>query len=155
MQVEIITFEATRVAVLEHRGPANRINDSVAIFTAWRQQSGQSPIKTSRTFGVALDNPNTTPPDKYRFDICGTVDAPVPPNPYQVVNKVMPANRCAVIREVASHEQLDSAINHLLGTWLPGSGETPGEFPLFFEYLKLGPDFQESERLTSIYLPLK
>lgn len=154
MQVEIVSFEETRVAVLEHRGPANRINDSVAIFTAWRQASGLSPVRTSRTFGVAFDNPNTTPPDQYRFDICGTVEAPVPANPYQVVNKVMPALRCAVIRGTASREQLDAAVTHLFG-WLPGSGEHLSDFPLFFEYLKLGPDFQESERLTDVYLPLK
>jgi AraC family transcriptional regulator len=155
MQVEIINFEETRVAVLEHRGPANRISDSVAIFTAWRQASGLSPVQTSRTFGVAYDNPHTTPPAQYRFDICSTVDAPVPANPYQVINKVMPANRCAVIRDLPSHEQLDAAIEHLFGLWLPSSGEALSDFPLFFEYRKLGPDFQESERLTDVYLPLK
>ena len=54
MEVNIIAFEATKVAVLEHRGPPELLNDFVLRFIAWRKASQLSPVKTSKTFGIAL-----------------------------------------------------------------------------------------------------
>ena len=68
MDVRIIQFEETKIASFQHRGAPNLVNDSVAQFIAWRKQSGLSPIKQSSTFGIVHDNPDTTEPDKFRFD---------------------------------------------------------------------------------------
>jgi AraC family transcriptional regulator len=69
MEVNIIAFEATKVAVLEHRGPPELLNDFVLRFIAWRKASQLSPVKTSKTFGIAYDYPKTTEPNAFRFDI--------------------------------------------------------------------------------------
>jgi AraC family transcriptional regulator len=52
VQVEIVDFKTTRVAVMEHRGPTERVNDSVGQFIDWRQASGLSPKNSSRSFGI-------------------------------------------------------------------------------------------------------
>jgi AraC family transcriptional regulator len=39
--------------------------------------------------------------------------------------------------------------------WLPDSGESPGDFPLFFQRITFFPDVPEHEAATDIFLPLK
>ncbi|HZX30958.1 MAG TPA: GyrI-like domain-containing protein, partial [Rhodocyclaceae bacterium] len=155
VQVDIVNFETTRVAVLEHRGPAERVNDSVAQFIAWRKESGLSPRQGSRSFGIAYDNPDTTEPAQFRFDIGGEVTAEVPPNPQGVVTKAIPGGRCARVRHHGSHSRIGESIYPLYRNWLPDSGEELRDFPLYFHYLNLMPDTPESELMTDIYLPLK
>lgn len=155
MQVNLLEFEETRVAVLEHRGPPELVNDSVKVFIDWRKQSGLSPVNSSRSFGLVYDNPETTPPAEFRFDICGEVSASVPDNPQGVINKVIPAGRCAVVRHHGSHNRIGECAYYLYRDWLPGSGEDLRDFPLFFHYLNLLPETPEHALVTDIYLPLK
>jgi DNA gyrase inhibitor GyrI len=62
MQVEIVEFETTRIAVLEHRRPVEQINDTAGKFIVWRKESGLSPVETSWTFGTAYET--RTPPSR-------------------------------------------------------------------------------------------
>lgn len=155
MDVNIVEFEATRVAALDHIGPPALVNASVERFIAWRKASGLSPIATSRSFGIAYDNPETTAPEQFRFCICGAVAADVPANPQGVVTRWIPGGRCAVVRHLGSHAHVGSSIYPLFRDWLPASGEELRDFPLFFHYLNLMPDTPEHELVTDIYLPLK
>lgn len=154
MQVNIVEFEETAVAVLEHRGAPELVNDSVKVFIDWRKQSGLSPVNSSRTFGIVYDNPDTTPPEAFRFDIGGEVNANVPANPQGVIRKVIQGGRCAVIRHHGSHNRIGESAYYLYRDWLPTSGEDLRDFPLFFHYLNLIPETPEHELITDIYLPL-
>jgi len=155
MQVNIVKFKETKVAVLEHRGSVETLNDSVGVFIEWRKTSQLSPVKTSNTYGLAYDDPKITPPEKFRFDLCGSVETDVPANPQGVMTKIIPGGRCAVIRHLGPHEAMDDKIRFLYGIWLPESNEELREFPCFFHYLNLFPDVSEQELITDIYLPLK
>lgn len=155
MEVKLSNFKQTKIAVLEHRGAPALLNDSVKIFIDWRKNSGLSPVGASQTFGVVYDNPDTTKPEDFRFDICGSVMQDVPANPQNVINKTIPDGRCAVVRHLGAHERLGECIYYLYREWLPGSGEELRNFPLFFHYLNLMPDTPEHELMTDIYLPLK
>ena len=156
MQVEIVHFSMTRVATLAYRGPVEKLNDAVGQFIAWRKSSGLSPTQSSRTFGIAYDNPDTVEPDEFRFDICGEVATDVPDNPQGVVTRYIPDGRCARVRHWGAHSRLgESVIYPLYRDWLPESGEELRDFPLFFHYLNLIPDTAEHELVTDVYLPLK
>jgi len=155
MNVQIVDFKETKVALLEHRGAPERVNDSALTFIEWRKASGMSPVKTSRSFGIVYNDPDTTPADEFRFDICGEVTEDVPANPQGVTNSTIPAGRCAVVRHLGSHERLAESIYPIYREWLPQSGEDVRDFPLFFHYLNLFPDVDEHELVTDIYLPLK
>jgi AraC family transcriptional regulator len=155
MQVKTVDFDETIVAVLEHRGPPELLFDSVKIFIDWRKTSGLSPITRSRTFGLVYDNPETTPPDEFRFDICGEIDAPVAENPQGVITKHIPAGRCAVVRHVGSTDRIGESAYYLYRDWLPESGEELRDFPLFFHYVKRMPEVPEHEQVTDVYLPLR
>ena len=155
MEVRIVDFPETPVALLAHRGAPELVNDSALKYIEWRQQSGLSPVATSRTFGIAYDDPDQTEPEQFRFDICGSVREPVPENPQGVVNGMIPGGRCAVVRHHGSHERIAESIYPLYREWLPQSGEELRDFPLFFHYLNLIPEVEEHELVTDIYLPLK
>lgn len=155
MNVQIITFETTHVAALEHRGDPDLVNDSVKSFIEWRKESGLSPLHTSKSFGLAYDNPHTTEPDAFRFDLCGSVTEPIPPNRFGIVNKTIPSGRCAVVRHTGRHADLGQSAVYLYREWLPESGESLRDFPLFFHYLNLLPQVEEHELITDLYLPLR
>lgn len=155
MNVTIVNFPETQVALLEHRGDPALVNDSAMKFIAWRKESGLSPVSSSRTFGIAYDDPEQTAPAEFRFDICGSVDKEIPANRHGVKNAVIPGGRCAVLRHLGSHDHLGECAYYLYREWLPESGEELRDFPLFFHYLNLIPDTAERDLITDLHLPLK
>jgi AraC family transcriptional regulator len=155
MNIQIIEFDETKVAVLEHRDAPELLNDSVSVFIEWRKESNLSSVSTSQSYGVAYDDPKAIEPDKFRFDICGSVKTEVPENPQGVITKVIPGGRCALLRHLGSHEEMDEKVHYLYGEWLPSSGEALRDFPCFFHYINLFPDVPEYELITDIYLPLQ
>jgi AraC family transcriptional regulator len=154
MQVRIVDFSATRVAALEHSGPIGLVNESVRKFIDWRKQSGQSPLPSSRTFGIPRSNPDTTPADGFRFDICGEIDEPVAPNDYGVRELLIPGGRCAVVRHAGSTDHIGETIYPIYRDWLPASGEELRDQPLVFHYLSVYPDTPQDQWQTDIYIPL-
>lgn len=155
MEVRIVDFKETMVAVLEHQGSPALLNESVREFIDWRKNSGLSPVASSRTFGLVYSDPNTTEPEAFRFDICGEVEAPVPENPQGITTRQIPAGRCATVRHYGSTDRIEESVYYLYREWLPQSGEELRDIPLFFHYLKLMPETPEHELLTDVYLPLK
>ena len=100
MKVDIVDFPATPVAMIEHRGPSALVNETAARFIEWRKTSGLSPVRSSRTFGIAPHDPATTEAQDFRFFICGEVTAPIlEDNAFGVVNSTLPAGaaRCCAI----------------------------------------------------------
>ncbi|TCP73864.1 AraC family transcriptional regulator [Pseudomonas putida] len=155
MQIRIVEFAETRVAALEHRGPPSLVGESVARFRQWGINSGQSPVASSRTFGIPYDNPDTTPPHAFRFAVCGEMNEAVQPNEFGVHERVIPAGRCAVIRHSGSPDYIGETIYPLYRDWLPSSNEELRDHPLFFQYLSVYPETPLEQWETDIYVPLK
>lgn len=155
MNIKIVDFPETRVASLQHRGPVNQLNESIQRFIEWRKQSGLSPADRKASYGIAYDDPVTTDPEAFRFDICGAVDAEVEENPQGVGNATIPAGRCAVMRHYGDTDEISTSIHAMFGQWLPESGEELRDYPIFFNYLKIVPAVAKHEQETDIYLPLK
>jgi AraC family transcriptional regulator len=107
-----------------------------------------------RAYGIHYTDPKNTFPEDYRLDICVSVEAEIADNPQGVVNKIIPACRCAVVRHKGSREHVTAA-EYLVFDWLPQSGEVLGNFPIFFHYVNVGPDVPEYAMTTDVYLPLK
>lgn len=156
MSVEIYDFPVTKAAMLVHRGDPLSINETAAQFIAWRKSTGLSPVRSSQTFGVAPHDPGMTSPGEFEFRICGSVSAEIAEdNAFGVVNTVIPAGRCAVLRHQGSHDALTALAQGLYRDWLPTSGEELRDFPLFFHYHNFVHEVAEHELVTDIYLPLK
>ncbi|QZP30533.1 GyrI-like domain-containing protein [Pseudomonas sp. DR48] len=155
MQVRIVDFPEVKVAALEHCGPPGFVNESVRKFIEWRMQSGQSPVASSRTFGIPYSNPDTTPPKEFRFAICGEIHEAVKPNELGVHEIVIPAGRCVVVRHTGSPDHIGETIYPIYRDWLPASGEELRDHPLFFDYLSVYPETPQDQWQTDVYVPLQ
>lgn len=151
--VEIVHFEATKVAALEHRGPAADTYNTTRRFIEWRRANGITPT-SSRTFGIHYTDEKAVKPEDYRLDICASIDVEVKPNSFGVVSKTIPAGRCARIRHLGSREHIGS-VEYLYREWLPNSGYQLRDYPIFFHYVNVGPGIADHEMITDVYLPLK
>lgn len=154
MEAHIVTFPETKVAALEHRGPPALEYDTVRKLVTWKLENRLLDQSTYRSYGIHYTDPRTTPPAEHRVDFCLSLDKDVGPNPYGIRNIVIPRLRCAVARDVGSRSD-NKAAAYLYEAWLPQSGESPGDFPIFFHYVNVGPTVREAEMITDVYLPLK
>ncbi|MCE0464153.1 AraC family transcriptional regulator [Pseudomonas uvaldensis] len=155
MQVRIVDFAEIRLAALEHCGPSSLVNESVRRFIAWRIQSGQSPVASSRSFGIPYGNPDTTPSEAFRFAICGEIQEAVASNKFGVRELVIPGGRCAVVRHTGSPDHIGETIYPVYRDWLPASGEELRDHPLFFHYLSVYPETPQEQWQTDVYVPLR
>lgn len=154
MDVEIGIFPETKVAVIEHRGPPELEHETVKKLIAWKLENRfLDPLKY-RSYGLHHNDPRHTPPSDYRVDICLSIEKDVGPNSYGIVTKVIPRLRCARARDIGSRANNQAAV-FLFEMWLPQSGEIPGDFPMIFHYVNVGPTVREEDMLTDVYLPLK
>jgi AraC family transcriptional regulator len=155
VEVKIVDFDEREVALIEHRGNPRLIYDTIGKFISWRKSTGLSPIKTSETFGIPHSDPNDTPDEAFRFDICGTHQGDVPENTYGVKSGIIPKGRCAVAVHKGGRDSMDETVYYLYQKWLADSGEELRDFPCFFRYLNFVHEVDECELLTEIYLPIK
>ncbi len=153
MDVEIVTFPETRVAAVEHLGAPALEHETVKKLITWKLENRLLDPLKYRNYGIHYTDPRNTPPSKHRAEFCLSFEADVGANPYGVVNKVIPLLRCARARDVGSRSN-NKAASFLYETWLPISGESPGNFPMFFHYVNVGPNVREEEMITDVYLPL-
>ena len=152
--VEIVEFNETKIAVLEHKGDPSQLGRSIQKFISWRKENKLPPSKY-KTFNLVYDDPRTTPADEFRFDLACSIHSQVNENDEGIINKIIPQGRCAVLRVVGLESRLAMAVEFLYSEWLEQSGETLRDFPLFFHRIHFFPDVTETEMMTDVYLPLK
>ena len=151
--VRVVNFPTTRVALLEHRGSVLRLGDSIRKFIEWRKANALPPHR-SATFNIIHNDPDETPPEEFRFDLCAATDREIAPNEAGVREFMISGGRCALLRHCGSDDQLGRSIMHLYANWLPTSGEELRDFPLFMQRVTFFPDVPDGEAVTDIYLPL-
>lgn len=154
MDIEIVQFPLTRIAVIEHFGAPELEENSVNRLIAWRKEQGLFDTKKYRSYGIHYTNPNQVASGQHHVDFAISVDALIETNSYGVINKIIPALRCAKARDIGSRAN-NKAIIYLLENWLPQSSEQLGNFPPIFHYINVDPTVSEEEMITDVYLPLK
>lgn len=152
--VRIVDTADIPVALLEHRGDWRRLGETIRAFIAWRRAHGLSP-STSATYNIAWNDPETTPPQDFRFGLCAATTMAIAPNQSGVTPFVIEGGRCAVLRHTGSDESLGAAVRYIYAEWLPQSGEELRDFPAYFQRVRFFPDVPEREAVTDIFLPLR
>ena len=155
VEITICQFPETLIASLKHLGSPKLLNQTISQFIKWRKTSGESPIATTDTFGLAFNDPTSTPTSEFRFDVCSSVSRPVNENPYGVIMQTIPGGRCARITHHGSHDLMYEKIRYLYNSWVFEHNEELRNFPCFFQYRNLFPQVSEHELITDIFLPLK
>ena len=155
MNVTIKNMQSRRLAVLEHRGDPQKVGDSVNKLVNWaKSQSMNLKPKAGEAFGFAYDDPKTTEPDEFRFDLGIAVPEQLKLNG-KIVEKRLPAGRYAVAVHKGSRDDIGDTTYALYRDWLPKSGEELGDLPCIFCYYNFDYDVAETELLTECWLLLK
>lgn len=149
--VEIVDFAEAPVIRLIHRGEPAALNGSISRFIAWRKEKRVGPQR-ARTFNLFYGGPDIEPAD-FRVDLaCEALPGLEPGDGME--RAVIVGGRCACLRLVGVNDELEAPANWLYREWLPASGETLRDFPLFCERSNFGPGLPEGEMVTDLYLPL-
>ena len=143
MDVEIKTLPDTRVAYLRHVGPYGDSGIAAAWqrFAAWCGQAGLMQPRR-RMFGVCLDDPTITPPEKCRYDCAVEVDATFVARDEIGIESVA-GGRYACGRFSGVAAEVRDAWTGLVAGWLPKSRYQPDDRPALEVY---EPDFVVDEK---------
>lgn len=155
MNVEIVDFPETKIAVFEHHGSPALEEVSLQRFVKWRKRNKLPPSDENRSYGIHYTDATKVEKNDYRVDIAVSIAEDIEENTVDsVFNKVIPELRCAKVRHVGSRDDISSA-RELHDKWLPKSGEKLADFPIFFHYVNVGEDIAPEEMITDVYLPIK
>ena len=132
MHVKVVDFPATRVAFLRNVGP---LGTSVGAFWVntvfpWLAANG---LADKPRFGIGLDNPMVTPPEKYRYDACVEVPEDFVAKVPAGIN-VLPQGRYAVRSFNGTAANIGAAWNEVFRDWLPSSAMQMDERPMIEYY---------------------
>ena len=153
MEVEIINFPETKIAVVEYLGVPEKEYEAVKKLVAWRMKNNLPPSDVNKSYGIHYNDPNNVLPSEYRVDICVSIEHEISENSSGIINKTIPAMCCAKARHYGSRENI-SLVQFLYKEWLPSSNEKLADFPIFFHYVNVGPQVQVADMVTDIYLPI-
>jgi AraC family transcriptional regulator len=104
--------------------------------------------------GICHDDPEVTPPDKLRYDVCVTVDdAFVPQGDIGV--QVVAGGAYARTTHFGPYQKLGETYTRLLGQWLPRSGYELRPSPCFEVYLTDPQSVEPEDLVTDVYAPLE
>ncbi|CDZ76134.1 Right origin-binding protein [Legionella massiliensis] len=155
MNVTIKNIKARRLAVLEHRGDPQKVGDSVNRLISWaKAQTINLKPKAGEAFGFGYDDPQTTPPEEFRFDLGITVPEQLKLQG-EIIEKRLPEGRYAVAIHKGSRNNMGETIYGLYRDWLPKSGEELGDLPCIFCYYNFDHEVAETELITECWLLLK
>jgi len=111
--------------------------------------------KQTRMIGISHDSPEITSEDRLRYDACITVDGEIEPEG-EVGVQTIPGGRYAVFVHRGPYENLHETYRAIFSGWLPESGETLRDAPVFEVYLNRDPRRTRPENLrTEIWVPVE
>lgn len=152
MEVDIRQLPEMRVAYVRHVGPYEQCCGAWEALCAWAGPRGLFG-PDSRFVGVCHDDPESTPPERIRYDACLVVGDEVrPEGPVGV--KTVGGHECAVVLHEGPYENLHKTYAYLCGAWGQDSGR---EFApeASYEFYLNDPGTTPAEELrTEICVPL-
>ncbi len=129
MDVNIIQFPATRIAVLQHRGSPDPVNATAARFYRMAQNERAVASRHQRNPGHCPGRSANNAGRRVSFLISAApLSDRLAKNAFGVINGEIPAGRCAVARHHGSLDTLAQSVWFLYRDWLPASGETLRDF---------------------------
>jgi AraC family transcriptional regulator len=162
--VDIVSFDAQALAVMEHHGDPALLPQTIARFIEWRRQFGLFPT-SCRTFNLLYSTPELSVKMQYRIDIGVSLNAEtqaIVSESSQIKLKSIPQGRCAMIKYSGDDNGLTAAIDYLYRDWVNANDITLRNYPLFLERLDINdnklaqhePRQALSPQQVLIYLPV-
>ena len=123
MQVKVEKLGPWVVAALRHVGPFEQCG------SAWEQLMRSSLVRRQMRWGTLFmglyyDDPESTPPDQLRMDVCVTVGKGFK-GADGIERREIEGGDYAVLRHTGPYSRLAGSYKYLYGEWLPQSGREP------------------------------
>lgn len=137
--VDIVSFDAQSLAVMEHHGDPALLPQTIARFIEWRRQFALSPT-SCRTFNLLYSSPELSAKTQYRIDIGVSLNVETQAlvsESSQIILKSIPQGRCAMIKYSGDDIGLTAAIDYLYRDWVNANDITLRNYPLFLERLDI------------------
>ncbi len=154
MSVAIKAIPSIRTSAVSHVGSPMLLHETAAKLIEWGKRNNR-PLKSGECYGIAYNDPDVTPDDKFRFDFCMKIESSIKSADGFISEHLIPGGRYAIARHLGSHDMLGDTVRILYRDWLPESSESLCDAPCFFQYHNFAHDVQESALITDVYLPLK
>ncbi len=151
LEVRIVSFPTTRLAFMRHVGPYGEVGQTWNKFFAWVYPRGLLG-RGAKILGIVHDDPEVTPPDKVRYDVCVIVDDRFRPEGEIGLQEI--GGEYAMSTHRGPYEALGATYGRLCGQWLPQSGRELRSAPVFEVYRNSPQDNRAEDLLTDIHLPL-
>lgn len=163
IDVQIRSFTPMWVATLRYTGPYDDCYPAWETLMAAMQTQG---LLTEDTLACAVshDNPDITPVDKCRMEVCLSLPSGMTANTLAVRNllqdkriylRVIGSNSdYAVIEVKGPYTLLHPAYRSLYRQWLPQSGREPDDDPGFEVYYNSPQSTEPQDLRTGIFIPL-
>jgi len=100
------------------------------------------------------DDPNITPEEKLRSDVCITVPDETPATGEINITDI-PAGKYAVAKFEIKVEEFSEAWTSVYRDWLPNSGYVPDDRPCYEMYLNNPDEHPEKKYIVDICIPVK
>lgn len=153
LTVEIIWRDGLAVVALRREGQAyTELNETFGRIWSWAEAAGLIQ-NLQGIYGVPLDDPESVPLESLRYDAALAIGPADPPTP--IFRTTLPAGRYALARHRGNYDGIEPATQRLFGEWLLVSGEEPGSYPVFYNFLNDPDDTPEADLETDILLQLK
>lgn len=143
VKVEIKTLPETPVAYLRYTGPygGSGIPAAWQRFAAWCAQAGLMQPRR-QMYGICLDDPTITPPERCRYDCAVEIDARFAAGG-EIGKGLVAGGRYACTRFTGASAEVRAAWTKLVADWLPSSPYQPDDRPALEIY---EPDFVVDEK---------
>lgn len=153
MNVRVVEIEPARVACLRHTGPFGPALGEFwrNVVAPWMLDNG---LMGRVSYGVAMDDPGHTPPEKCRYDACVEVghDDPAPP---PAALGTIPGGRYAVVDYYGPSTAIGDAWYAFYGQALPAAGLKDRPGPCFERYAAdFRADPQTGEFACELFIPV-
>lgn len=149
--VRVLNFPETAVAYFRRTGPyGEAAGEQWASLEAWVRTHK---LGSAARFGIGLDNPAVTPPDRCRYDVCVALPPGFRPPPHTPIKKLQ-GGRYAALNYDGPPTESAAAWLWLLERWLPSTGFVLDQLFTFEYYAPDTPTPTADRQACQLFLAL-
>ncbi|MCF7750909.1 AraC family transcriptional regulator [Bacillus subtilis subsp. subtilis] len=154
LQVRVTTLEPFDVVALRTRGAFDDLDQAFGQVFAWAAGQGLAE-HLQQLVGIALNDHRDVAPRDCAFDCAMGFGHALPTLPAPLRLLTLGGGEHAVLRHVGSYAGLEAATDALVRQWLPDSGRTLRDAPLYYHYLDDPEETPEAILRADICVPLQ
>jgi AraC family transcriptional regulator len=152
MEAEVKDFPTTKVAYVRHTGPYTECGEAWQKLAAWAGAKGLFGPET-KFYGISWDDPETTPPEKVRFDACITVAETVEVEGEVKLGEIGGGAYLSTVHK-GPYQRLIMSYKELYGSKIPEMGLEFRHAPSIEHYINSPDTTPADDLLTEIFVPV-